>query len=94
VFPISTSQDPKDSEDATTSRIEDLVNGDDINNFTLSPAHLSGLTLDTASKLTSILSLLASYRLSATFAKHGRLAPMSWLDVLEVVGVAKIFDLL
>ena len=42
---------------------------------------------------TSILFLLASYRLSATFAKHGRLVAMCWLDVLEVVGVARIFEL-
>ena len=91
-FQTSVSQDPKGSEDAAMSRIEDL-DGDDINDFTLSPAHLSGLTLEAASKLTSILSLLASHRPSATFTKHGRLAPMSWLDVLEVVGMAGIFDL-
>jgi hypothetical protein len=80
-------------ENVVTLRSKDSESDDDLNDFTLSPAYLSGLTSEVASKLTSLFSLLASHRPSATFTKHGRLAPMSWLDVLEVAGVTGVFDL-
>ncbi|KAF8523029.1 hypothetical protein JB92DRAFT_2885991 [Gautieria morchelliformis] len=89
----SSSQRSNVGENVATLRTKDPEGDDDLNDFTLSPAHLSGLTSEVASKLTSIFALLASHRPSATFTKHGRLAPMSWLDVLEVAGVAGIFDL-
>ena len=88
-FSTSVSQEPKSSEKAASPGVVE----DDIDDFSLSPSHLSGLTSEAESKLTSILSLLASHRPSATFTKHGRLSPMSWLDVVEIVGVAEIFDL-
>lgn len=80
-----------DKDTATSNALDS--DGDDLSDFTLSPAHLSGLASDAASKLASILSLLASHRVNANFAKHGRISPMCWVDVLEVAGMAGLFDL-
>lgn len=77
---------------ATMARTRDL-DDDDLDDDALSPAHLSGLVTEVASKLTCILALLAAHRSDTTFTKHGRIVPMTWLDVLEIVGVAGIFDL-
>jgi hypothetical protein len=92
-FQSSSSQNAsaEDAEDAATSGAAGS-DSDDMSDL-LSSAYLTGLTSDAASKLTRVLALLASHRVNATFAKHGRIAPMSWVDVLEVAGVAGVFDL-
>jgi len=71
---------------STTSR--DVEN--DITSF--SPAYISGLSSDTAGRLSAALSLLAYHRPNATWTKHDRAAPLNWIDVLEAVASAGIFD--
>ncbi|KAF8579968.1 hypothetical protein K439DRAFT_1637436 [Ramaria rubella] len=58
----------------------------------LSKAQLLGITSEAASKLSSTLALLAFHRPHTTFTKHGRIAPMNWQDVLDAVGISRIFD--
>lgn len=87
---------PQPSNEAGPSRASsinsDSVEEESIEEVNLSPAFLSGLSLDAVSKLTSLLSLLAAHRLNATWSKHNRVAPMNWRDILEIAGVSRLFD--
>lgn len=65
---------------------------DDSVDSILSSGHLAGLTSDAASRLISVLSLLAFHRPNVNFTKHGRVDPMGWEDVLDAVGVSGVFD--
>jgi hypothetical protein len=80
-----------DHDDHSSS--EHIGTEQNIQEFNLPPAFLKGLTVNMATKLSNLFSLLAQHRLDATWTKHSRAAPMGWRDIIDIAGANRIFDI-